>query len=96
MPLTENATCDNSQEPFSVKEKPMELDEILFMQTRLFSMFCQRHASISPVEMDAVFKQCGIWEFIEKGYDGLHTEGDEAIYHEILDILKGRGVKLGD
>ena len=70
------------------------LDEVLFMQTRLFSMFCQRHPSVSSVEMDRIFTDNGIWDFIEKGYDGLHTEGDEAIYEEIMDILRKREVRL--
>ncbi|MBQ7650820.1 MAG: DUF3791 domain-containing protein [Victivallales bacterium] len=75
-------------------DKPIELDEVLFMQTRIFSMFCQRHPSILPSEMDGIFKSCGIWEFIRDGYDGLHTEGDEAVFQEIQEILSSRGVKL--
>ncbi|MBP5639427.1 MAG: DUF3791 domain-containing protein [Victivallales bacterium] len=64
------------------------------MQTRLFSMFCQRHPAINPVEMDRLFSKHGIWDYIEKGYDGLHTEGDETIYEEIVEILRQGKVKL--
>ena len=74
--------------------KPIELDEVLFMQTRIFSMFCLCHPSISPSEMDGIFKGCGIWEFIKDGYDGLHTEGDVAVFQEIQEVLNSREVKL--
>ncbi len=76
------------------KHSTFHLDEMLFMQTRLFSLFCQRHPSVNSVEMDKIFRDNGIWDFIEKGYDGLHTEGDEAIYEEIMDILRKREVQL--
>ena len=46
------------------------------MQNRLFSMYCLRHPSISSSEMDGIFRQCGIWDFIKEGYDGLHNEAD--------------------
>ena len=81
-------------EASQAKQPSFHLDEVLFMQTRLFSLFCQRHPTISSIEMDKIFADNGIWDFIEKGYDGLHTEGDEAIYEEIMDILRKREVRL--
>ena len=77
-----------------MQQPSFHLDEVLFMQTRLISMFCQRHPLVTSVEMNKIFTDNGIWDFIERGYDGLHTEGDEAIYEEITDILHKRGVLL--
>ena len=76
------------------QQPTFHLDEVLFMQTRLFSMFCQRHPLVSSVEMNRIFTDNGIWDFIEKGYDGLHTEGDEAIYEEIMAFLHKKEVQL--
>ncbi len=87
-------TISQTQHPVPPQSTSFHLDEVLFMQTRLFSMFCKRHPAISSVEMDRIFTDNGIWDFIEQGYDGLHTEGDEAIYDEIIDILHKREVKL--
>ena len=88
MPSKENANNATSA------SKPIVLDEALFMQIRLFSLFCKRNPSIPPSDMDALFRKCSIWDFIDEGYEGLHTEGDEAIYQEILDIFNSRGVEL--
>lgn len=94
MPLMGTIIQSKVQEDSSANGKPIELDEVLFMQTRIFSLFCQRHPSISSTEMDGLFKRFGIWEFIKDGYEGLHIEGDEAIYQEMLEILNSHGVKL--
>ena len=64
------------------------------MQTRLFSMFCMNHPRVTPAEMDRIFKEFGIWNYIEECYDTLHTEGDEAIYDELSKILQYKGAKL--
>lgn len=91
--MTERDANRDLQESPS-EQKSLVLDETLFMQTRLFSMFCERHSSIAPSKMDEIFVECGIWDFIKEGYEGLHTEGDEAIYCEIIEIINSRGVKI--
>ena len=84
----------HTQDSASADSNSFHLNEVLFMQTRLFSMFCQRHPNVTAIEMDRIFKENGIWDFIEQGYEGLHTEGDEAIYEEISDILRQREMNL--
>lgn len=64
------------------------------MQVRLFTTFCARHPHVSPAQMDEYFTKYGIWNFIQEGYAGLHCEGDEVIYAEIMDIFTTRGVAL--
>ena len=73
---------------------PYPSDEILQMQVRLFSTFCQRYLQFTPVEMDDLFKRYRIWEFIRECYDGLHCQGDEAICQDILDIFHSHGVEI--
>lgn len=58
------------------------LDEVLFMQARLFRMF-RESKGLSAEEANRVFDSQGIWAFLESCYDALHLEGDEAILSDI-------------
>lgn len=69
------------------------LNETLFMQTRLFSLFCER-TNIDPKKADLLFKNYGIWSYIENCYDSLHLEGDENIYLDIINILHSKKVNI--
>lgn len=69
------------------------LDEVIFMQTRVFRMFCER-MKCSASEGNALFEQYGIWEYIETCYDALHLSSDEYALDDIMKILKSKGVSL--
>ena len=69
------------------------LNEILFMETRLFSLFCER-TKIEPQKADNMFKNYGIWDYIENCYDSLHLDGDETVYNDIISILRKKEVKI--
>lgn len=58
------------------------IDEILFMQLRLFRLFCERR-SLSPKEGNALWYKHGIWDFVELCYDSLHLSGDESALNDI-------------
>lgn len=69
------------------------LDEILFMQMRLFRMYRDR-AGISAHACNALFEKFGIWNFIADCYDYLHLEGDDAILADIESMLARGGASL--
>lgn len=58
------------------------LDEVLFMEARLFRMF-RESRGLSAEEANRVFENQGIWAFLESCYDALHFEGDEVILNDI-------------
>lgn len=66
------------------------LDEVLFMQMRLFRMY-REHAGLSPKACNALFQEQGIWDFIADCYDYLHLEGDDAVLLDIEAKLANRG-----
>ena len=67
------------------------VDEVLFMQTRLFRMFLQRY-QLSPEVGNRVFSQGGIWSFIEDCYELLHLSSDDAALRDIISVLAVKGV----
>ena len=67
------------------------IDEVLFMEMRLFSEFCKRK-KIPAKEANRLFKRLGIWEYIETCYDTLHTGSDELILEDIDLIIEKKGV----
>lgn len=67
------------------------LDEILFMQARLFRMFLEQ-THLSPTEAEEVFTNQGIWTFIEDCYDALHLSSDECALADINQKLALQGV----
>lgn len=69
------------------------LNEKLYMQLRLFRMFCERY-HISSKEANAIFNANHIWEYVEKCYGLLHLNGDDAAMEDITHILAQNGVLL--
>lgn len=69
------------------------IDEVLFMETRVFSEFCKRK-KISAKTANNLFNTCKIWEYIEKCYDILHLNGDENVLNDVDVILAKQGVNL--
>ncbi len=67
------------------------LNEVLYMETRVFGEFCRRK-NMSAKDANKLFKENNIWEYIESCYDILHLNGDESVLEDIDRILKrGRG-----
>lgn len=62
------------------------LDEVLYMEARLFRMYREKH-NISSRECLRLFDLHHIWEFIETCYDGLCTSSDDAALADIKTIL---------
>ncbi|WP_080797533.1 DUF3791 domain-containing protein [Arabiibacter massiliensis] len=69
------------------------LDEVLFMEARLFRMF-REQTGLSPKDSNRLFEEQGIWRFIEECYDALHLESDEAALQDIRTKLAAQGVSL--
>lgn len=69
------------------------INEILYMQMRLFQQFCNQN-NISSIKANQIFKDCSIWNYIEECYDTLHMNGDEYILNDINRIIEGKGVRL--
>lgn len=69
------------------------IDEIIFMQVRLFRMF-REHTGLSSFEANKIFNEQGIWTFIEECYDYLHLQGDEANLADIFAKIKAQGVAV--
>ena len=67
------------------------IDEMLFMQTRLFRLFLDRYG-LSPEKGCRVFNRGRIWSFIDECYDVLHMSGDEAALDDVVSVLDARGV----
>ncbi len=66
------------------------LDEVLFMQMRLFRMY-REQAGLSARACNRLFEDQGIWDFIADCYDYLHLEGDDAILADIEAKLANQG-----
>lgn len=69
------------------------INEILFMEIRLFRMFHEKH-HLSMKEVSLLFEQFGIWNYIESCYEALHVSGDECALNDIEQILNSKGVQL--
>ena len=65
--------------------------QISFMQARIVRMFSER-MGISIAEGTEIFDQNGVFKFIRDCFGIFHTEGDEAVYNEVIMLLKNRGV----
>ena len=66
------------------------INEILFMETRIFREFCRRN-DVSAEKGNEIFNAHRIWHYIESCYDILHMNGDEYIVNDIENILKKQG-----
>ncbi len=69
------------------------LDEVLYMQMRILRLFCKKFHYPSK-DANCIFKQNGIWDYIEECYDTLHLSGDEYVLNDIEEILRAQGVLL--
>ena len=69
------------------------INEILFMETRIFREFCQKY-KLSAVRGNHLFNVYRVWNYIETCYDILHTSGDEYILEDISNMLKVKGAAL--
>lgn len=69
------------------------LDEVLFMEARLFRMFWQEHG-LTPRQALEIFEGHNVWGFIENCYDSLHTNSDAYALADINQLLANQGVAL--
>ena len=67
------------------------IDEVLYMQVRIFRMFCEQ-TSIGPQVANRLFLQAGVWRYIAECFDILHLGGDELVYEDVLRMLRRQGV----
>ena len=54
------------------------INEVLFMEMRVFREFCRR-MRMSAKEANALFTKHRIWSYIETCYDSLLLSGDECV-----------------
>lgn len=67
------------------------LDEVLYMQIRLFRMF-QNRTGLSSKDANRVFDEGGVWDFIASCYDVLHLSSDEVALDDVFARLDHVGV----
>ena len=67
------------------------IDEVLYMQVRLFRMFQERTGLTSHAANQAFLKG-DVWDFISSCYDVLHLSGDEAALEDVFKRLDFVGV----
>ena len=67
------------------------IDEVLFMQVRLFRMF-REATGLSAAQSNRLFDAGGAWDFIESCYDSLHLSGDDAALNDVCAKLRAEGV----
>ena len=68
----------------------MLLDEVIYMQVRVFREFLNRH-KMRAVDAYQLFEKNDIWGYIESCYEVLHMSGDESVLSDIQRILKRNG-----
>ena len=49
---------------------------------------------MSGRSVNRLFNDYGIWDYIEKGYEALHTCGDEYIINDNEEMLSKKGALL--
>ena len=49
---------------------------------------------VSGARVAAVFQACGLIDFLDSGYDLLHTQGERWLLSEMEEYLKKRGVSV--
>lgn len=67
------------------------IDEVLYMQVRIFRMFCER-TGMDPQAANRLFLQAGVWKYIADCFDSLHLGGDELVYEDVQRLLRRQGV----
>jgi hypothetical protein len=68
-------------------------EEIIFMQARLMRLATDQW-NITVQKASTIFGKYGILELIRDCYGMFHTEGDEAIFEEIKQVLSHKGVDV--
>lgn len=76
-----------------VKRGANMINEVLYMESRLLQQFCNKY-KMTSIKANRLFKDCGIWQYIEECYDTLHMSGDESIINDISSIIMAKGVAL--
>lgn len=69
------------------------INEVLYMESRLLQQFCYKY-KVTALKANRLFKDCGIWHYIEDCYETLHMSGDESILNDISRIILAKGVAL--
>lgn len=69
--------------------------EIIFMQTRLIRLASEEW-QMPVAKIIELFSKFNIWDYIEKGYDIFHCEGDGAVLEDIMEYLANKGVRFND
>jgi hypothetical protein len=67
------------------------IDEVLYMQVRLFRMFRER-TGLTSRAANRAFVDGGVWDFISECYDVLHLSGDDAALQDVFARLDYVGV----
>lgn len=67
------------------------IDEVLYMQVRLFRMF-QERTGLTSRRANQVFAEGGVWDFVSSCYESLHLSGDEAALNDVFARLDFVGV----
>lgn len=70
-----------------------ENGEIIFMQTRLIRLAAIKW-NMAIQNVVSIFSKYGILALIRDCYDMFHTEGDEAVFEEIEQVLKHKRVDI--
>ena len=68
----------------------MLLDEVIYMQVRVFREFLNRY-KMKAADAYQLFEKNDIWGYIESCYEVLHLSGDESVLNDIQRILKRNG-----
>ena len=70
-----------------------EARQITFMQARITQM-ASRRWGVSLRQVVDIFREHGVLEYIEDCFDYFHLEGDDAVFHDVTEYLRKRGVDL--
>lgn len=68
----------------------MPLDEILYMEVRIFREFLERF-KMKATEAYSLFEDNDIWSYIESCYDVLQMNGDKCVLDDVQRILSRNG-----
>ena len=68
----------------------MLLDEVLYMEVRIFRQFLERF-KMKASDAYSIFEDYDIWGYIESCYDVLHMNGDECVLNDVQQILSKNG-----
>lgn len=69
-----------------------EKTEIIFMQARLVRLAAEKwHQPVDKIV--EIFRDAGVFGYIEKGYGIFHCEGDEAVLEDVGKFLIKKGIE---